>query len=148
MSRVEKVLIFLLAVGGIAYGIGTLAPRIAAANVPLPPLQQEALNQGMTGLTYQHAFGTDTRTGHVTSTGTSATSTISAGVPLLVVCDEWAHVGVRASCSRDITNSAYCKQVKSEREGDPGYYVHPNGSTLAVISADGGTVNCTKFEKR
>lgn len=140
MSRTEKALLIAACLIGSVSIVNAFA-----AYTPIPQVQHIALGQGITGLTYRHAFGAGSKNGYMTSTGSSATSTVTAGAPLKIVCDEWAHVGVRSSCSRDITNSAFCEPVKSYRDGDA-LWVMPNSSTMAIISADGGTANCAKFE--
>lgn len=84
--------------------------------------------------------GTPVRSGTLTSTGTSASVTVTAGQPLLVMCDATTHLGAQATCHATITNANYCPKMAADER----VYIIPKGATLSAISAS-GTSNCSYF---
>jgi hypothetical protein len=85
--------------------------------------------------------GSPKRLGTMTSAGSSTTIAVKPGIPLLVVCDAKAHVGVQATCHATIDNANYCApQVADEKN-----YFIPNGATVAMIP-NTGSAKCTVFE--
>lgn len=119
----------LLLAAFLAWLLGLVAPRRASAAGTVDLLVQ--LN------------GTPVRAGVLTSTGASVSATVAAGVPLLVVCDAKAHVGVQATCAAGYTSAAFCVP----QAADESRYLIPNGTTLSAISS-AGTANCAYFTMR